>query len=65
VLIGPRRPDQLDDLLAGADVRLSDDVLDHIDEIVPPGVDLHTADLVIEPTPPIQDKRLRRRREAD
>jgi len=49
----------------GADVRLGDDVLDRIDEIVPPGVDLHTADLFIEPTPPIQDKRLRRRREAD
>jgi aryl-alcohol dehydrogenase-like predicted oxidoreductase len=65
VLIGPRRPDQLDDLLAGADVRLSDDVLDRIDEIVPSGVDLNTADLFIEPTPPIQDKRLRRRREAD
>jgi hypothetical protein len=65
VLIGPRRPDQLDDLLVGADVRLSDDVLDRIDEIVPPGVDLHTADLFIDPLPPIQDKRLRRRREAD
>jgi aryl-alcohol dehydrogenase-like predicted oxidoreductase len=61
VLIGPRRPDQLDDLLAGADVRLSDDVLDRIDEIVPPGVDLNTADLFVEPTPAIQDKRLRRR----
>jgi hypothetical protein len=64
VLIGPR-PDQLNDLLAGADVRLGDDVLDRIDEIVPPGVDLHTADLFIEPTPPIQDKRLRRRQDAD
>ena len=64
VLIGPRRPDQLDDLL-GADVRLGDDVLDRIDEIVPPGVDVHTADLFIEPTPPIHDKRLRRRQDAD
>jgi hypothetical protein len=61
VLIGPRRPDQLDDLLAGADVHLGDDVLDRIDEIVPPGVDLHTGDLLVEPTPQIQDKRLRRR----
>jgi hypothetical protein len=61
VLIGPRRPDQLDDLLASADVRLSDDVLDRIDEIVPPGVDVHTGDLYVDPTPAIQDKRLRRR----
>jgi aryl-alcohol dehydrogenase-like predicted oxidoreductase len=61
VLIGPRRPDQLDDLLAGAEVRLSDDVLDRIDEIVPPGVDLNTADVYLDPTPPIQNKRLRRR----
>ena len=65
VLIGPRRPDQLDGLLAGADVRLSDDVLDRIDEIVPPGVDLHTGGLFVDPTPPIQNKRLRRRRDGD
>ncbi|MDT5187544.1 MAG: hypothetical protein QOI29_5702, partial [Mycobacterium sp.] len=64
VLIGPRRPDQLDDLLAGADVRLSDDVLDRIDEIVSPGVDVHAGDLYVDPTPPIQDKRLRRRWDA-
>jgi aryl-alcohol dehydrogenase-like predicted oxidoreductase len=60
VLLGPRRPDQLDDLLAGADVRLSDDVLDRIDEIVPAGVDVYTGDLYVDPTPPIRDKRLRR-----
>jgi aryl-alcohol dehydrogenase-like predicted oxidoreductase len=65
VLIGPRRPGQLDDLLAGADVRLGDDVLDCIDEIVPPGVDVHTGDLYVDPTPPIQNKRLRRRQDAD
>jgi aryl-alcohol dehydrogenase-like predicted oxidoreductase len=65
VLIGPRRPGQLDDLLAGADVRLGDDVLDRIDEIVPPGVDVHTGDLYVDPTPPIQNKRLRRRQDAD
>ncbi|WP_326568378.1 aldo/keto reductase [Amycolatopsis rhabdoformis] len=61
VLIGPRRPEQLADLLAGVDVRLSDDVLDRIDEIVPPGVDVHPGDFYINPTPPILDKRLRRR----
>lgn len=30
----------LDDLLAGAEVRLGDDVLDRIDAIVPPGSDI-------------------------
>ncbi|HEY3709980.1 MAG TPA: aldo/keto reductase [Amycolatopsis sp.] len=61
VLIGPRRPEHLADLLAGADVELDDDVLDRIDEIVPPGVDVHSGDFYISPTPAILDKRLRRR----
>ena len=38
-IIGPRTMDQLDDLLAGADVTLDDEILDRIDEIVPPGTD--------------------------
>ena len=61
VLIGPRRPEHLADLLAGVDVELDDDLLDQIDEIVPPGVDLNPDDFYIDPTPPIIDKRLRRR----
>ncbi|MGW4483591.1 aldo/keto reductase [Amycolatopsis sp. NPDC004368] len=61
VLIGPRRPEQLTDLLAGVDMELGDDVLDRIDEIVPPGVDVHSGDFYISPTPPMLDKRLRRR----
>ncbi len=36
-IIGPRKPEQLDDLLAGADVRLDGSTLDAIDELVPPG----------------------------
>jgi hypothetical protein len=36
--------DQLEDLLAGADARLSDDVLDAIDEVVGPGAILDEAD---------------------
>lgn len=39
-IIGPRTLEQLDGLLAGADVVLSDDILDRIDEIVPPGCDV-------------------------
>jgi aryl-alcohol dehydrogenase-like predicted oxidoreductase len=36
-IIGPRRVEQLDDLLAGADIRLDAAALDAIDEVVPPG----------------------------
>jgi aryl-alcohol dehydrogenase-like predicted oxidoreductase len=60
VLIGPRTPDQLEDLLAGADVELSEDILDRIDDIVPPGTELNPADNYAS-IPAIDDKRLRRR----
>jgi aryl-alcohol dehydrogenase-like predicted oxidoreductase len=60
VLIGPRRPEQLQDLLAGADVELSADVLDRIDEIVPPGMNLNDNDIYNVPSA-LADKRLRRR----
>jgi aryl-alcohol dehydrogenase-like predicted oxidoreductase len=43
-IIGPRTMEQLDDLLAGADVRLDADVLERIDEIVPPGTSISGAD---------------------
>ena len=43
-LLGARTMEQLDDLLAGMHVVLSDDVLDRIDEIVPPGTDIGTLD---------------------
>ncbi|MCR6489876.1 aldo/keto reductase [Amycolatopsis sp. OK19-0408] len=59
-IIGPRTPQQLDDLLAGADLVLDDDVLDRIDEIVPPGADLNPAEKDYTP-PALADKRLRRR----
>jgi aryl-alcohol dehydrogenase-like predicted oxidoreductase len=39
-ILGPRTMQHLDDLLAGAEVRLSEDVLDRIDQIVPPGIDV-------------------------
>jgi aryl-alcohol dehydrogenase-like predicted oxidoreductase len=60
VLIGPRRPEQLDDLLAGADVELGQDVLDRIDEIVPPGTNLRQDDIYYT-NPALVDRRLRRR----
>jgi len=43
-IIGPHTMEQLDDLLAGAHVTLTDDILDQIDEIVPPGTDVGTLD---------------------
>ena len=61
VLIGPRRPEQLDDLLASADVELSGDVLDRIDEIVPPGTKINPADNYLAAHPALADKHLRRR----
>jgi len=36
-IVGPRTPEQIEDLLAGADIRLDADTLDAIDQIVPPG----------------------------
>ncbi|MGW1727574.1 aldo/keto reductase [Streptomyces sp. NPDC002306] len=61
VLIGPRTPEHLADLLAGADVELTGDILDRVDAIVPPGVDVNPDDFFVNPPPPITDKRLRRR----
>jgi aryl-alcohol dehydrogenase-like predicted oxidoreductase len=61
VLIGPRTPEQLRDLLTAADVVLADDVLDRIDEIVPPGTEINPADNYIDPPRALVDKRLRRR----
>lgn len=59
-LLGPRTMEHLDDLLAGADVELSDDVLDRIDEIVPPGTDVSALDQEYRP-PALSDTALRRR----
>src|SRR5438270_9477350 len=43
-IIGPRTMEQLESQIGAADVQLSDAVLDRIDEIVPPGVNLNPAD---------------------
>ncbi len=43
-IIGPRTMEQLESQLAAADVKLSDDLLDRIDEIVPPGTNINPAD---------------------
>ena len=43
-IIGPRTMDHLESQLTAADVELSGDVLDRIDEIVPPGSNVNPAD---------------------
>jgi aryl-alcohol dehydrogenase-like predicted oxidoreductase len=60
-IIGPRTMEQLETQLGAADVSLSTDVLDRIDEIVPPGTTLAELDRGYVP-PWIADAALRRRR---
>jgi aryl-alcohol dehydrogenase-like predicted oxidoreductase len=59
-LLGPRTMDQLDDLLAGAEIVLSDDMLDRIDAIVPPGTDVGQLQMAYNP-PALTSPTLRRR----
>ena len=59
-IIGPRTMEQLDDLLASVDVTLTDEILDQIDEIVPPGTDVGTLDMAYLP-PALRRPDLRRR----
>lgn len=59
-LLGPRTMEHLDDLLAGVDVVPTDDLLDRIDAIVPPGTDVGALDQEYLP-PAIQNPNLRRR----
>jgi aryl-alcohol dehydrogenase-like predicted oxidoreductase len=59
-IIGPHTMEQLDDLLAGADLTLTDEILDQIDEIVPPGTDVGTLDQAYLP-PALLNPSLRRR----
>ncbi len=60
-IIGPRTMEHLESQLPGADVRLSSDVLDRLDEIVPPGTNLNPGDAGWEP-PALSDPSTRRRR---
>lgn len=58
-IIGPRTIDHFEDLLAGADVELSDDVLDRINEIAVPGTDVGSLDMACRP-PALLESALRR-----
>jgi aryl-alcohol dehydrogenase (NADP+) len=59
-IIGPRTMAQLDDLLASTEVKLTDELLDRIDAIVPPGTDVRPPDTAYSP-PAVQVASLRRR----
>jgi aryl-alcohol dehydrogenase-like predicted oxidoreductase len=63
-IIGPRTMEQLDDLLAGVEVTLDDEVLDRIDEIAPPGTDAGPNDVAYTP-PAVSSVSLRRRPVAE
>jgi aryl-alcohol dehydrogenase-like predicted oxidoreductase len=62
-IIGPRTMDHLESQLGAADVTLTPDILDRIDEIVPPGVNLNPADAGYKP-PAVAEELARRRRTA-
>jgi aryl-alcohol dehydrogenase-like predicted oxidoreductase len=62
-IVGPRTMEQLETQLGAVDVVLSKDVLDRIDEIVPPGVTLAQGDKGYV-APALSDPFLRRRRTA-
>ncbi|MGH9214584.1 MAG: aldo/keto reductase [Acidimicrobiales bacterium] len=59
-LLGPRRAEQLADLLPAANLDLDSDLLDAIDAIVAPGINLNPADSGWVP-PALTDATLRRR----
>ncbi|MGH3198832.1 MAG: hypothetical protein ACRDNT_23580 [Streptosporangiaceae bacterium] len=58
---GIEREVKLDDLLASVDVALTDDILDRIDKIVPPGTDVGAPDQSAHVPPALQRADLRRR----
>ncbi len=64
-ILGPRTMEQLDDLLAAVEVVLSDDILDAIDLIVPPGTDVGIPDAANYVPPALSQASLRRRPTAE
>jgi aryl-alcohol dehydrogenase-like predicted oxidoreductase len=60
-IIGPRTMEHLQSQLGATEVKLSADILDKIDEIVPPGVTIARSDQGYQP-PSLTDPFLRRRR---
>ena len=63
-IVGPRKMEHFDDLLASSKVRLTDEILDQIDAIVPPGTDIGPLEANYNP-PAILKAGLRRRSMID
>jgi aryl-alcohol dehydrogenase-like predicted oxidoreductase len=63
-IIGPRTMEQLESQLPALETKLRADVLDRIDEIVPPGTNVNQADTGWDP-PWLTDSSLRRRERAE
>src|SRR3984885_7905417 len=59
-IIGPRTMEHLESQIGAAAVKLTDDVLDRIDELVPPGTNLNSADAGWTP-PALAESSFRRR----
>ena len=59
-IIGPRTMDQLESQLGAPEVTLSEETLDQIDEIVPPGTNVNAGDAGYRP-PSLTEPSLRRR----
>jgi aryl-alcohol dehydrogenase-like predicted oxidoreductase len=59
-IVGPRTLEQLEGQLGAVDVQLTDEILDTIDEIVPPGTNLNPEDAGWRP-PWLDDQSKRRR----
>ena len=64
-ILGPRTMDQLEDLLKGVELELSDEVLDRIDKIVAPGLDVGVPDPSQYLPPSLTQATLRRRAPGD
>ena len=60
VIIGPRTPEQLEDLLACADLRLDVETLDAIDELIPPGSNVNPFETWMVALSSLAPKRRRR-----
>jgi aryl-alcohol dehydrogenase-like predicted oxidoreductase len=60
-ILGPRTPEQLEDLLGAESLVLDDAVLDRIDELVPPGTNLNPANAGYDPPSILEPARRRRR----
>ena len=58
-IIGPRKMEHLESQLSAVDVELSDEILDRIDEIVPPGTNVNPADTGYD-NPALRPEALRR-----